>query len=208
MTHPSFQTTKIPMERLHFCIAVLSLALVTGCGSGTPADEGQPSGDGAATGDSASVVPSPTDIVSLFLDEVRRGGQDSRAQSLLTKRAQNELSRIGHTVQPIGSPDARFEVTRAEAVPGEPNAALVHSLWREPAGDGALQDFQVVWAVEKEAAGWRISGLAIEVSPNQPPQIVDFEDGNQMAKLLTNEQETTAEAAPPAQNTASPAISR
>lgn len=196
------------MERTSSCIAVFSLALAIGCGSGTPADEGQKSDQAAPAGESAAVVPSPMDIVSLFLDEVRRGGQDSRAQGLLTERAQSELARIGHTVQPIGSPDARFEVTRAERVPGTPNAALVHSLWREPAGDGNLQDYQVVWAVEKESSEWRISGLAIEVAPNQPPQIVDFEDGNQMAKLLSGEQEATAEAAAPAQGAASPAISR
>jgi hypothetical protein len=81
-------------------------------------------------------------------------------------------------------------------------------LWREPAAGGTLQDYQVVWAVEKEAAGWRISGLAIEVAANQPPQIVDFEDGNQMAKLLVSEQETTAEARAPSQAVANPAISR
>ena len=196
------------MERLFPCITVLSLALAIGCGSGSPADQGQDSGQGAANEDSAAAIPSPTDIVSLFLDEVRRGGQDSRAQALLTERAQSELARIGHTVQPIGSPDAQFEVTRAESVPGEPNAALVHSLWREPVNNGALQDYQVVWAVEKQSAGWRISGLAIEVDPNQPPQIVDFEDGNQMAKLLNGQQEATAEAAAPGQGAANPAISR
>ena len=153
------------MKPLTICSFVLSLALITGCGSGTPANEGQEADATAANGASAPVMPSPTDVVSLFLDEIRRGGQDSSAQSLLTQRAQAELSRIGHTVQPIGSPDARFDVTRAQPVPGEANAALVHSLWREPAADGTLQDYQVVWAVEKEAAGWRISGLAIEVAP-------------------------------------------
>jgi hypothetical protein len=196
------------MERPLSCIAVFSLALAIGCGSGSTASEDQNSGQAAANTGSAAAISSPTDVVSLFLDEVRRGGQDSRAQALLTDRAQSELARIGHTVQPIGSPDARFEVTRAEAVPGEPNAALVHSLWREPVNDGALQDYQVVWAVEKQAAGWRISGLAIEVDPSQPPQIVDFEDGNQMAKLLNGQQEATAEASAPGQDAANPAISR
>ncbi len=197
-----------PMKPLTICSFVLSLALITGCGSGTPANEGQEADATAANGASAQVMPSPTDVVSLFLDEIRRGGQDSSAQSLLTQRAQAELSRIGHTVQPIGSPDARFDVTRAQPVPGEANAALVHSLWREPAADGTLQDYQVVWAVEKEAAGWRISGLAIEVAPNQPPQIVDFEDGNQMAKLLVGDQESTADASAPSQAAESQPISR
>ncbi len=194
------------MARCPACITVLSLALVVGCGSGTPVDQGPTASDSA--GDSVTSLPTPTDIVSHFLDEIRRGGEDSRAQSLLTQRAQNVLARIGHTVQPIGSPDARFEVTRSEPVPGQQDAALVHSLWREPRQDGTMTDYQVVWAVEKEAAGWRISGLAIEVSPNQSPQIVDFEDGEMMARLLATDSDNQTNARAPAQAAMNPSVAR
>ncbi len=128
--------------------------------------------------------PSPTEIVSQFLDQVRRGGDKSEAGNLLTKIAQAELTRIGRSIEPIGSPDARFQVTRAENVPGEEGAALVHSIWSEPAADGGQADFQVVWAVSHEEAGWRISGLAMEMNPNQAPLIIDFENGELMAKIL------------------------
>lgn len=176
------------MARCFPVTALLLVALMIGCGSGDPADP-QDGSDAAPAAASAGAMPSPTDVVSLFLDEIRRGGDDSRAQSLLTQRAQSVLLKIGHTVQPLGSPDARFDVTRSEPVPGEENAALVHSLWREPAENGSLQDFQVVWAVERESAGWRISGLAIEIAAGQPPQIVDFEDGALMSRLLVGDSE-------------------
>jgi hypothetical protein len=197
----------IPMARLRYCIVLFLVSLTIGCGSGDPSDQDQKSDTASAAG-SASTTQSPTDVVARFLDEVRRGGEDSQAQSLLTQQAQSVLSKIGHTVQPIGSPDAKFDVTRAEPVPGEKNAALVHSLWSEPAGDGTLQDFQVVWAVEREAAGWRISGLAIEVAPNQPPQIVDFEDGTLMSRLLTSEQPAARNGESAAQVPADSSISR
>ena len=71
--------------------------------------------------------------------------------SIAHPTGQTELKRIGRTVQPIGSPDARFQVTRAETVPDEQNSALVHSIWSEPNGDGTSSDFQVVWAVEQES---------------------------------------------------------
>ena len=195
------------MARVRPIIALLSVSLIIGCGSGSTTEQADVSATPAA-GNSANNGPSPTDVVSQFLDEVRRGGENSSAQSLLTQRAQAVLEKIGHTVQPIGSPDARFDVTRAEAVPGEDNAALVHSLWREPTQDGQLQDFQVVWAVEKEAAGWRISGLAIEVAPNQDPQIVDFEDSVLMAQLLTDDQPSSSGDQTAAQSSASDSISR
>jgi hypothetical protein len=167
-------------------LALIGLAACIGCGPGPKVAE-KPS---AATETSAArTAPrGPTDVVSQFLDEVRRGGKDSNsnANALLTERARSELSRIGRSVQPIGSPDAAFVVTRAELLPGEQDVALVHSIWSEPNRDDTVSDFQVVWAVRREAGQWRISGLAMEVVPDQDPVIVDFENGELMAKLLAN----------------------
>ena len=151
----------------------------------------------------AETVP-PTDVVSQFLDLIRRGGSDSGASTLLTAKAQSELTRIGRTVQPIGSPNAKFVVTRSELLPENPNASLVHSVWQEPKDDnasatsssatansgavnsGAVLEYQVVWALQKESNQWRISGLAMEIDPGQNPLIVNFEDGNRMALLLAD----------------------
>lgn len=179
--------------------AALLLAglLVVGCGSPSPDNQtaqngttGNSTAPNAAAGSApvanpASNTPSPTDIVSQFLDQIRRGGEDSGAGTLLTTQAQSELKRIGQTIQPIGSPDAAYQVTRAQMVPGDPNSALVHCIWTEPDADGSTQDFQVVWAVEREAAGWRISGLAMELEAGAEPMIIDFENGERMAQVLS-----------------------
>jgi hypothetical protein len=164
----------------------LAFSLSIGCGPSPQVAEKPPIAPLRAANPSDNSLPSPTDVVSQFLDEVRRGGEDSRANDLLTERAQAELKQIGRTVQPIGSPDAGFQVTRAESVPGEAESALVHSVWSEPNPDGTKSDFQVVWAVQKEPAGWRISGLAMELEPDQAPVIIDFENGELMAKLLAS----------------------
>lgn len=168
-------------------LALIALLCICGCGpSSKPVAEAP--GDPAAsrTPVASLTIASATDVVSQFLDEIRRGGEDSRAHQLLTQKAQSELKRIGRTVEPIGSPDARFQVTRAEAVPDEASSALVHSIWSEPNGDGTTTDFQVVWAVEQEQGKWRISGLVMEVDPKQPPVIIDFENGEMMARLLAD----------------------
>lgn len=174
------------MDRFVNCLAFLAFSLSIGCGPGTQVAEKPPIAPQKAANPSDNRLPSPTDVVSQFLDEVRRGGEDSRANDLLTERAQAELQRIGRSVQPIGSPDAGFQVTRAESVPGDEGSALVHSVWCEPNADGTKSDFQVVWAVQQESAGWRISGLAMELEPDQAPVIIDFENGELMAKLLAN----------------------
>ncbi|TWU40292.1 hypothetical protein Q31b_36400 [Novipirellula aureliae] len=144
-----------------------------------------------ATPESADVAntPSPSDVVSQFLDRVRRGGETTDAGQLLTQRAQAELKRIGRTVQPIGTPDARFDVRQAAAIPNEPGSMLVQSIWTEPNSDGSLGQYEVVWAVHREQAGWRISGLAMEMNPGQPPIVIDFENGDEMAKLLAGSEQ-------------------
>lgn len=189
------------MKRLFVLPALLGLVAIAGCGSSSsPTAEANPSGSTNSSDPGAVVAPSsmsnptaaapasvgsPADVVSQFLDEIRRGGEDSRANDLLTTTAKSELKRIGQSVQPIGSPDAAFKVTRFESLPDDPNSALVHSLWSEPNGDGTSSQFQVVWAVHLEPVGWRISGLAMELDPNQPPMVIDFENGDLMAKLLS-----------------------
>ena len=169
---------------------LIALLCCSGCGPSSQPTAEQPVNRPEST---AASLPasSATDVVSQFLDEIRRGGQDSQAHRLLTKRAQQELKRIGRTIQPIGSPDARFEVTRAEVVPDEENSVLVHSIWSEPKADGTSDDFQVVWAVEQESGKWRISGLVMQASQNDLPMVIDFENGELMAKLLANPDPST-----------------
>lgn len=173
--------------RLATSTALLGVACLTltGCGGSTPTANSSTSAKQTAAA-STPTVPA-TDVVSQFLDEVRRGGENSQAQQLLTQLAQSELKRIGRTVEPIGSPDASFTVTRGEAVPDDPNAMLVHSVWSEPNAEGGKSEYQVVWALQKESVGWRISGLAMEIDPAQEPIVLNFEDGNLVQQMLSDE---------------------
>ena len=174
------------LNRIGLLFACGVLATCIGCGSSTEvsevAERSAPTNDREAERQPEEAA---MEVVSQFLDRVRRGGDDGAAGNLLTKKSQSELERIGRTVQPIGSPDAHFDVSRGELVPDQPGAALVHSVWSEPNGDGSRSEYQVVWAVEQDPEAWRISGLAMEFEPGQPPEIIDFEDGERMARLLT-----------------------
>jgi len=172
-------------RRLFATVALSAATLATtGCGSSTPtATENKPANAAAATED----VSAATNVVAQFLDAIRRGGETGGANQMLTQHAQMVLQKLGRTVQPIGSPDAVFTVTRAESVPEAPGAALVHSTWTEPTGDGKSESYQVVWALERENTNWKISGLAMDLQPGQEPMIVDFENASQMATLLNGE---------------------
>jgi uncharacterized protein YbjQ (UPF0145 family) len=176
-------------------ILLTSTLVVCGCGSSTTTTA---DGKSAAQATGVAVVGSDEDVsaaknvVGQFLDAVRRGGETGGANQLLTQQAQSVLQRLGRTVQPIGSPDAVFQVTRAESVPETPGAALVHSLWTEPSAQGQPESYEVVWALMKETSGWRISGLAMDLQPGQEPIIVDFENAGQMANLLNSNDEAVA----------------
>lgn len=196
------------MTRTLFRFAAAALACgpvcftLCGCGSATTNTPTAAVRDAAASSTTAEdgVVPA-TDVVSQFLDQIRRGGEDSGAGELLTAQAQSELQRIGRSVQPIGTPDASFEVTRGEPVPEDPAAMLVHSIWREPGADGSHTDSQVVWALRKENAAWRISGLAMEFEPGQDPLVINFEDGDLMQAILGGEEVSQSGEQPAAQAT-------
>lgn len=169
-----------------------TIAAVTLSGCGKAATDEQAKLEGLAAPASQDRRQAAVDVsaaeatVSHFLDAVRRGGDTGGAHSMLTKQACRVLEGLGRTVQPIGSPDAAFTVTRSEAVEEHPNMALVHSTWSEPTPDG-VESYQVVWALQFEENAWRISGLAMELDPEQPPMIVDFEDHAQMANLFRSE---------------------
>lgn len=196
----------MPRKFAHYDIARYAIRAIAttlicssmiGCGGNAPTADSNTTP--ATSRIAANATPLPTDIVSQFLDQVRRGGEDSGAGALLTQLAQSELKRIGRSVQPIGSPDASFNVTRGEAVPDDPNAMLVHSIWSEPNNEGSQSNYQVVWALQREPVGWRISGLAMEFEPGMDPEIINFEDGNAMMQILGGGEMTQSEAAAPSQ---------
>jgi len=196
------------MKRLFTLTLALGAVVCLGCGQSDPGTPTASAPADSAT-QTASVTSSGTasaaETVTMFLDRVRRGGETSSAGALLTKRAQSELARIGRSVQPIGTPNAKFTVTRSQAIPGEENSVLVHSLWTEPLENGEESQYQVVWAVQREEAGWRISGLAMELESGTDPMVVDFENGARMATLFadpsenqTIQSDTTSQAQAPA----------
>lgn len=168
---------------------LLSLVCFVGCGkSGGESDVAAtraPAAAPAAPMSGAQDFQAAVNAVSQFLDAIRRGGDSDRAHSLLTSQSVKVLEGLGRTIEPIGSPDATFQVTRGEPVEDHPGMALVHSTWTEPTAEGNTESYQVVWALQFEQ-GWKISGLAMELDPAEPPMIVDFEDAALMAELFRN----------------------
>lgn len=179
-------------RRFAFLSAILAPALLLvaiGCGSNNDAPENTQAMTTASAAPVAQVAseerqPEPTEIVSQFLDRMRRGGESDSANELLTKLARQEMVRIGRPLQLLGSPDTRFEVRQAYSVPNDSSRMWVATLLTEPAEDGEAFSYEVVWTLRHETDGWRISGFATDQGEDEEPLEIDFEDGDRLASIL------------------------
>jgi hypothetical protein len=154
-----------------------------------------------------AATATPEQVVQTFLDAMKQGDIATKA-SLLTQKAREETARENFEVNPQSAANAQFEIRPAEYLPENPNGAHVTSVWTETYPDGVIK-YDVVWVLRRQAEGWRIAGMAIELVPGQPPAFLNFEDAADMAKkyseAMAASQQPSAEvaaqpieAAPPA----------
>jgi hypothetical protein len=125
-------------------------------------------------------------------------------ESLLSTRARQEIKSKGLEISPIGSPNAAFEIGKAQMIdPKDPNVMLVSSNWLEPGASGMPgSEYEVVWALIKEVDGWRICEMAVDThTEGEEVQVVNFENLTEVAAESTGERT----AAVPNSNTQSPA---
>jgi hypothetical protein len=141
----------------------------------------------------------PEEIVGAFLEGMRSGNAKV-IESMLSSRARQEIQAKGLEIAPIGSPQAAFEIGKAEQVdPKEPNVMLVTSNWLEPSTDGNATEYEVVWALVRETEGWRICEMAVDTHvEGEEIQVVNFENLAEVAP----ETAPVASPVPPTERTA------
>jgi hypothetical protein len=167
------------MESRHVLFASLALCLVAamGCGSG---DAASPS----AAGNNNNAAPlgetdlKPEQVVRKFLEAVRTG-DDAEASKMLTEVARQETQKHDLVVAPKGSETAKFEVGDVEYVLKD-ELAHVQSKWTDIGDDGQPHGDDIIWALRRDDAGWRIAGMATTIFPGEPPLLLDFEKPEEM----------------------------
>ena len=159
--------------------AVLMIGLA-GCG-GSASDRSEVGDETAASvpASASAETSTPADAVVVFLDAVRRGDDVQTAQ-MLTTLARQKVAEMDMGVAPPGSDTADFEVGDVEWLGDE--GARVASRWTDQDGYGARQTHDMVWMLRREAAGWRIAGVAAEVFDGEPPLLLNFEDPEEMIR--------------------------
>jgi hypothetical protein len=176
----------------------LASALVVGCGkpsaqpnSPTRSVAQQPSEAPSAGSPSTGVFQmgstrlddSPDAVVTTFL-EALRDGDESLAESLLTKKAREETAKHDLAVRPPGTPSATFQIGKVHYVTADRKGAHVNSTWSEKDDAGKPTSYEVVWALRSLQEGWRIAGMATQVTDADPPVFLNFEDPDDMLRKL------------------------
>lgn len=159
----------------------------------------------------------PEEVVGAFLEGMRTSNAKV-IESLLSTRARQEIQAKGLEISPIGSPNASFEIGKAQQIdPKDPNVMLVSSNWLEPGTAGMPgSEYEVVWALIKEVDGWRICEMAVDThTEGEEVQVVNFENltevvgeptGERTASLPGSTQAPSAPANAPALPPALPAL--
>jgi len=159
-------------------IIVGCLAIKSGCSS--------PSETTTSVGSANAPSHPVARVVYEFLDAVRRGDTEV-ASGKLTALALQKTSEMDLSFSPPGSDTARFEVGEVEMIDND--KAVVECVWSDLDADGQPSEEKITWALKLADGSWRISGMAAEIGPNEPPVIMDFENPGQ---LLSPAPSTTA----------------
>jgi hypothetical protein len=181
-------------------VALLTLALASGlfAGCGQPSSDSvaKPDSSHEATEDQAPTVvaateafeaespvldSSPDSVVSAFLQALR-DGDDSLAESLLTKKAREETAKHHLTVQPPGSPSASFTIGKVDFLSEDQRGAHVTCVWTEKNEQGDVLSYEITWALRRQPEGWRLAGMATQIVDSEPAVFLNFEDPDDMLR--------------------------
>ena len=187
-------------------IPVLLLALAIGCSQSESTDS---SSDSAESQNKEPVTTgSPEQTVHEFMMAFKNG-DDTKASELVSEKTRKEMERTEYGVSPPGSKEMKFQVGEVQFVEESKDLARVacHIEDKDPAGEDVKMD--VVWFLRREQTGWRIAGIAMQVFPDLPAVLYNFEDMDDMqrkAALVEQEMvrratQTITEGQPPAQQT-------
>ncbi len=156
-----------------FAWAVPVFIALSGCGNT----------DSSGTVEVDATTSSPEKAVHEFMLAFKTG-DDARAAALLTDKAREEADRTGKAVSPPGSKTMVFQVGPAEYVSEAKDGAHVECKISDMDGEGQTADYDVLWFLRQQTAGWRVAGVLMKVFEDQPPVLYNFEDQDDMDRKM------------------------
>ncbi len=135
----------------------------------------------AAADELPGVDAEPADVCKRFL-ELLQSGNRLAAENLLTRTALTATSKAGLKLEPMGSANSRYQMgdTRYATIKQElaqVDCEIVDQI------EGVDVRSPVTWLVRKQNLGWRITGLLVQLEPNQPLNLLSFENVQDIAEI-------------------------
>lgn len=176
------------MKRVLVLVGWLVSVTLLGCGgSGDSAPEKKEADQAAAQPAEKTLdinTDDPKEVV-MGLIEAMKSGDKAGKEALLTEKAKEETAKHEMPVAADAMPNTEYQIAEPKYLKNNPNGAHVSCLLSETLEDGSKAEYQIVWVLRKEPdIGWRIAGMAVELTPGTPPQFLNFEDPLDMQKKL------------------------
>jgi len=164
-------------------LAAMAL-LAFGCNKS--ADHGTTQATSAAAANPAANAASrdAKEVVSHFLEAIRKGDNDE-ATKLLSKVARQKAEESGRYVVPPPNEGAKIEVEDATYPTPAHDIAHVPTRWIELDETGKPRTDKAIWVCRLEPEGWRVAAFAAYVFEGEDPLLLNFEDLDDMAKKQT-----------------------
>ncbi len=179
-------------------LAMTIAAALAGCGRSGDAPQASTSATtGGAQTEATATADDPAIAVREFLQGIK-DGDDQKVSQRMTKLSREKIGEQGFQIAPQASDTAKFEVGKVEYV-GE-DGARVAATWSDVGPDQQMQSDNMLWVVRKDAEGWRILGMALDVFEGEPPLLLDFEKPDQTKEKLQWLREEVVRRAAAAQN--------
>ena len=175
------------------CVATVALtSLAVGCGDSVPVQVSQTEADApvetaavvkeettsvAVSATKTEVSPavqetklpdadaSPEAVCQLFMKYLNSGDR-VKAERLLTSVAFDTTAKAGLYLQPMGSADAKVEISPAFYVTNKQQLAHVVCTITEIENGNPIKD-ELTWMVRKSKSGWRIFGMLLTLEKGQ-----------------------------------------
>jgi len=167
-------------------LAALAL-LVFGCGKSS--DQGSTKATPASASNASAATPATPsldakEVVSRFLDAIRKGDNDE-AMKYLSRKARQEAEASGRYVVPPPNESAKIVVEDAVYPNADHVIAHVPTSWIDLDDSGKPRTDKATWVCRLEPEGWRVAAFAAYVFEGEDPLLLNFEDLDDMAKKQT-----------------------
>ena len=165
----------------------LFAALVsTGCGGDAGSADSTPDSKTkpvAVDNKTTAKAASPEKVLHTFLESARNGNRDD-SRKMLTEKTIEQCAKHELDVNPPGSPSMTYKIGRVASAPQIEGGVFVESTWSEEFEDGIFE-MEVLWAMRKDRAQWRICGMVLQIEEDGEPVCLDFENNpEQIAALM------------------------